>query len=87
MADTYKQLYPVTRPEQHGGTILEGSGTAYIVKFKAEDGGDEFWIIRRAGAPSTTATDAPVGSLYFDLTNKIWYTKQDTADTWAAMNS
>ena len=63
-------------------TAYEVAGTAYVLKIESEDKAltvDWIWF---AGAPSTNFTAAPIGSLFFDLTNGNCYYKEDVADTW-----
>lgn len=74
------RMIPRTRLEAN--TAYEVAGTAYVLFLESEDKALTVDLIWYAGAPSTNFTAAPIGSLFFDLTNGNCYYKEDTADTW-----
>jgi len=80
MAYDVVRVIPNVRLENR--TKYEGTGTIYVLKMESEDKAYSWDWIWYAGAPSTNFTAAPVGSMFFDITNGNAYLKEDTADTW-----
>jgi hypothetical protein len=64
-------------------SVIDFPATANYSQF----GQDGIYFITYAGVPSTNFTDAGVGSLLVDLTNKELYIKTAAPDTWVVVGT